>query len=106
MGRIVWTEPALDDVREIVRFIARDSSRHAEQVASEIIQTTQRLAGEPRTGWRVPEFDDDLVRELACYSYRIIYSIRDSTCFIVGVVHGSRDLARLFQRRESSPPIP
>jgi plasmid stabilization system protein ParE len=104
MGRIVWTEPALDDVREIVRFIARDSPRHAEQVAAEIIETTQRLPNEPRTGWRVPEFDEDLLRELMCYSYRIIYSIRDSTCFILAVVHGSRDLARLSHRRELNPP--
>jgi toxin ParE1/3/4 len=103
MGRIVWTEPALDDVRDILRFIAKDSPRYADQVASEIIQTTQRLLTEPRTGWRVPEFDDDLVRELTCYSYRIIYSIQNEFCFIVAVVHGSRDLVRLFERRAAGP---
>jgi hypothetical protein len=30
-------------------------------------------------------------------SYRIIYEVRGSDCYNVAVVHGSRDLTRVFQ---------
>lgn len=99
MGRIIWTEPALADVQEIVEFIARDSRRYAEQVAAEIVETSQRLLEHPRIGWRVPEFDDDSIRELLCNSFRVIYSIRGQDCILLAIVHASRDLAALLQRR-------
>ena len=104
MGKLVWTEPALGDVREIVRFVAKDSPRYAEKVAADIVETARRLIAEPRTGWRVPEFEDDLIRELFAYSYRVIYTIRDDACYILAVVQGNRDLSQLLARRGQVPP--
>jgi hypothetical protein len=37
---------------------------------------------------------------LICFSYRIVYAIRDGDCFVVAVVHGSRDLLKLIERRD------
>ena len=40
----------------------------------------------------VPEYDEDNVRELIVYSYRIIYRLEQDEVLIVAVVHGKRVL--------------
>jgi plasmid stabilization system protein ParE len=40
----------------------------------------------------VPEFDDENVRELVGYSYRIIYRLQPDEVLIVAVIHGKRVL--------------
>jgi toxin ParE1/3/4 len=40
----------------------------------------------------VPEFDNDDLRELIAYSYRIIYRVEASEVTIAAVIHGKRDL--------------
>jgi len=46
----------------------------------------------PRSGRKVPEFDDENIRELIAYSYRIIYLVEESEVLIAAVIHGSRML--------------
>jgi len=64
MGSVVWTEPALGDVREIIEFIAKDSRRYALKLADRIVTACRDLAKQPRSGGRVPEFDTDSLREI------------------------------------------
>lgn len=97
MGQVRWTEPALDDVYDIVGFVAKDSPAYAERLAARLMAAPRRLEIEPRTGWQVPEFDQDHIRELLVRPYRIIYVIRQDICSIVAVVHASRDLTKLFR---------
>jgi plasmid stabilization system protein ParE len=40
----------------------------------------------------VPEFDDEQLRELIAYSYRIIYQIQATELVIAAAIHGKRDL--------------
>ncbi|MCB1850462.1 MAG: type II toxin-antitoxin system RelE/ParE family toxin [Gammaproteobacteria bacterium] len=40
----------------------------------------------------MPELNNDQVRELSLYSYRIIYEIREQGIFVLAVVHKRRDL--------------
>jgi len=50
------------------------------------------LARFPRLGRKVPEFDDDDIRELLAYSYRIIYSVQEMEVVVSAVIHGKRIL--------------
>jgi len=36
MGQVHWSEPALDDLRDIVSFVAKDSPAYASRLASRI----------------------------------------------------------------------
>jgi len=45
-----------------------------------------------RAGRKVPEFDDDNVRELIVYSYRVIYRIQENAVVIAAVIHGKRNV--------------
>jgi plasmid stabilization system protein ParE len=40
----------------------------------------------------VPEFDDENVRELIAYSYRVIYRVEAEEVLVAAVIHGRRDL--------------
>jgi toxin ParE1/3/4 len=73
--RIVWTEPAVEDLRELHAYIARDSEVYASGFVERIILVAERLADHPQVGRVVPEKNDDNVRELLYQQYRIIYRI-------------------------------
>ena len=102
MGRIVWTDPAIDDLTQIMDYIARDSPRYALHVGERIYEAAGKLELGPRAGWIVPEFGLDHFREVLMRPYRLIYEIRNGGCYIVAVIHASRDLTRHV--RPSDPP--
>lgn len=69
MGRVVWTDPAIDDLQEIMDFIARDSPRYALRTGERIYEAVGRLSHGLRTGSIVPEFGVDHFREVLMYPY-------------------------------------
>lgn len=94
MGQVIWTEPALEDVRRIVEYIAFDSPAYAESEGARIVITTRQLASFPWSGRIVPEYQDENIRELICGTYRIMYVIRENACYVLAVIHTRRDLDR------------
>ncbi len=90
--RIVWSKRAADDLDAITGYIAADSPAYAGVVLKNIVNQTRILALFPRAGRRVPEFDDENIRELVAYSYRIVYRLQDDEALIVAVIHGKRIL--------------
>jgi toxin ParE1/3/4 len=56
------------------------------------VNQTRVLARFPQAGRKVPEFDDESIRELVVYSYRIIYRLQEEEAQIVAVIHGKRVL--------------
>jgi len=90
--RIGWSRRALNDLEGIAEHIAADSPTYAGIVAKKIVSQTRMLAQFPRSGRKVPEFDDENVRELVVYSYRIIYRILGADILIAAVIHGKRSL--------------
>lgn len=83
-----------DDLAQIRAFIAADSPRYARQFVERIIGAVRTLREFPLLGRTVPEADRDDVRELIFQNYRIIYHVETQRTFILGVIHGSRDLTR------------
>jgi toxin ParE1/3/4 len=93
--KIVWTEPAIDDLRNLHSYIAKDSTEYANSFVERIILSVEKLTNFPRIGRTVPEADEETIRELLYHNYRIIYRIRKELIEIVTVVHGRRDLGSL-----------
>jgi len=90
--RIVWSSRAAQDLDSITDYIAADSPAYAGVVLKNIVNQTRILARFPQAGRKVPEFDDENIRELVVYSYRIIYRLRQDEVLIVAVIHGKRVL--------------
>jgi toxin ParE1/3/4 len=94
-NRVVWSPRALADVEAIASYIASDSPFYAGSVVRRIIELTRTLEKFPRAGRKVPEFDDELLRELIAYSYRIIYRVESAEVVVAAVIHGKRDLGNI-----------
>lgn len=97
MAKVVWTGPALRDLEVIVRYIAMDSPRYAERFSKRLVQASRVLKEYLSLGRMVPEYQLPNLRELIHGAYRIIYEIREDTCYIEAVIHASRDLMRHYE---------
>lgn len=89
---VIWSQPAKADLRSIHDFIAHDSTHYAKKVVQDIREKTDILEQLPKLGRKVAELDDEQIRELSLYSYRIIYEIKDKGIFVLAVAHKRRDL--------------
>ena len=93
--KILWTEPAIEDLRNLHGYIARDSEVYASSFVQRIILAVERLSDFPRLGRVVPEADQDTIRELLYQNYRIVYRVKSELIEILTVIHGRRDLGSL-----------
>jgi len=91
--RVVWSSRALADVESIAAYIASDSPAYARIVVKKIVKLTRQLEQFPNSGRIVPEFQDQTIRELFAYSYRVIYNVKEEEILIASVIHGKRDLS-------------
>jgi plasmid stabilization system protein ParE len=67
---IIWSPDARDDLRDIVRFIARDNPRRAESFAYQLMTRTDILHEYPEAGRPVPEYRNPQIREIIFIPYR------------------------------------
>ena len=90
---VKWTAHAKSQVRHIHDYIAQDSALYARRVSEELVKKTIGLDELPRKGRRVPELNEDAVRELGLYSYRILYEIKsDDLIEVLAVIHKRQHL--------------
>lgn len=88
---VIWSAPAKKSLKNIYYFIAEDSKYYAKEVTEKIVARTEYLEVFPEMGRIVPEVNDDNVRELIIYSYRIIYEVVNNDIHILTIIHGKQD---------------
>lgn len=88
---VTWSDHAKADLRHIHDFIAAGSRHYAKTVTQGIVDKTMRLSELPRIGKVVPELDDEDIREVHMYSYRILYEIKADHTHVLAVVHKRQD---------------
>ena len=93
--RVTWSPRAVEELEDIARYIAGDSSVYAAAVVRTILNTTRNLSRFPFAGRIVPEFHDEKIREWFTYSYRVIYRIENDVVTVATIVHGKRMLNEL-----------
>ncbi len=97
---VTWTYPARVDLKEIRDYIAKDSLLYARKVSEEIVEASDTLALFPRRGRIVPELEENNIREIFLYSYRLIYEIVNTDIYILALVHGRRNISPADISRE------
>ena len=98
-----WTEAAANDLDAIADHIAEDSPNYAAALVCEARDAARSLAHLADRGRIVPEWDDSSVRELFIGNYRMLYQVTEQAVFIIGFIHGARDLRALWQREGRLP---
>ena len=88
--QIVWTEVAWNDLEAIADHIAKDSEHYAASVVLEAREAARSLVTMAHRGRVVPEFKEPKIRELLLGNYRLIYSLTDTTVYILAFIHGAR----------------
>ena len=73
--KVVFTAHAVSRLRQILAFIAADSPANAVSMVERIIARAETLDTQSFRGRRVPEYQQDNVREVDEPPYRIIYRV-------------------------------
>ena len=87
MVKVIWTDSSIQDLDNIGDYIAKDSVRYAEITVSELFGSVEILDRNPKAGSKVPEFNDESVRQLIRGSYRIVYQIIDEYRIDILTIH-------------------
>mgnify|MGYP001599177510 CR=1 FL=1 len=92
--KIEWTEPALSDLEGIRDYIRKDSEYYATRFVERIITAVETLEKFPKMGRNVPEAEEENIRELLFYNYRVMYRVETKRILILAIVHGARNLSQ------------
>ncbi len=92
MVRVKWDSEAIQDLKEIKAYIAKDSKLQAQRVVDKIRVSVRRIKIFPEIGAGVQDLSDPTLREILVFRYRILYRFVNDEIHIVAVVHGARQL--------------
>ena len=105
--RIEWAPAAIDDLDEILEFIAvREGIDVALHIYAKIIARVDTLTTHPTRGRIVPELKESGIkdyREPILRPYRVFFRVMGRVVGIVGVLDGRRDLEELLLNRVLEP---
>lgn len=90
---VVWTEPALDQLREIHDRLSEFSTAYGTRMVDRLTRQADQIGQFPLSGRAVPEFALRTVREVMVSPYRIIYIVGVDRIEVLAVFHGARHLA-------------
>ncbi|HCE43544.1 MAG TPA: type II toxin-antitoxin system RelE/ParE family toxin [Lentisphaeria bacterium] len=91
--KVHWTESAVEDLKGIKYYIAKDSEYYAINFTDRIISSVEKLSSLPEMGRKIPEADENNIREIILRPYRIIYQIQEDSINIITIVNSARDLS-------------
>ncbi len=94
--KLIWSPQAIEDIQAIAEFIARDSATYADSTVERLFRAPERLTQFPKLGRIVPEKNEEYIREIFVFQYRVIYEILTSEIHILTVVHGKRIIEDLL----------
>ena len=98
-----WAQAALDDLDSVAGHIGKDSPNYAATFVRDVLEAGCSLAQMAERGRVVPEWHEDSIRELLLGNYRLIYQVTEQVVYVVGLVHGARDLDALWKREGRQP---
>lgn len=99
--KVVWTDPAVEDLESTIQFIARDSEAYAATLAQAFCDAGDSLAEFGERGHRVRDTELKDYRELLIGRYRLVYRVERERVLIVGVFHGSRQIRKVLRDRRA-----
>lgn len=90
MADIVWTQTAIEDLQAIGKYIEKGSFYYSKIVVQKIYNAVSRLEDFPMSGRKIPEFDNENLREVLSQNYRIFYFLEENQVSILTIVHNKQ----------------
>jgi toxin ParE1/3/4 len=90
--KVHWTDSAEKHLDAIYSYIAQNSSEYAICMIDRLTRRSIQIADFPFSGRKVPEYDNESIREVIEGPYRIIYLIKDNQIDIIAVIHGAMNI--------------
>lgn len=89
--KLVFTDEARADLRQIGDWIAQDNPLRAVTFVDELEERCRQLTSTPKAYQLVPRFEARGVRRVPHRDYLIFYRIVGDTVEVLHVLHGARD---------------
>ncbi len=86
--KIIWSPRSKAQLIDIAEYIALDKPAAANRWLESVFREVDKLELFPKFGRKVPEFNQEDIREIIFGNYRIIYKIKENEIIIASVRHG------------------
>jgi toxin ParE1/3/4 len=96
MAEIVWTSPAIDDLKNIAEYIALSNLSAAQTLTKKVFDKISRLEDHPESGKRPQELINLNYCEVIVNPCRIFYKVDSDKVYILHVMRQERDLRRFL----------
>ncbi len=100
--QVLWTEKAINDLTNIINYIAQDSPETAKAISNNIENKSQSLKTFPFQGRKIPELENtdlNYYRELIEQKWRIMYYLEKKIVYIVSILDSRRNVKKIiFQK--------
>ena len=90
MARLIWSEPALNDLESIAEYIALDKPDAARRYVQRVFQAVERLTSFPKSGSVPPEVPHLPYRQVVVPPCRIFYRTEGEDILIVFVMRSEQ----------------
>lgn len=100
--RVQWTASARQDLREIIHYIAEDSTTNALQQLERIECRAKSLNRNPNRGRLVPELLSigiSTYREMVIRPWRLLYRVEGKHVYVIALLDSRRNLADILLER-------
>lgn len=92
---IVWESRAKQELQDIYDFIFLNSPQNAENVITELVSIAESISNMPFKHPKEPYFNDENIRFVPKWSYKIIYFIGDIDITILSIFNTSQNSIRI-----------
>ena len=100
--KIIWTNVAENDLKNIIEYISVDSPQNALKILKKNKQKATNLYTLPERGRIVPELQDQGVlqyRELVIPPWRLIYRTSERKIFVLSVIDSRQNVEDILLKR-------
>jgi addiction module RelE/StbE family toxin len=90
MARVIWAQPAIEDLDAIADYISLDKPLAAKRFVQRVFSRVEQLENHPKSGSVPPELKGTQYRQLVIPPVRIFYRTQKDVVYIVYVMRGER----------------
>jgi len=98
--KVIWAYTAEEDLDSAAEYIHKDSPVYAASFVDRALNAGRSLDKFAERGRIVPELNEENIREIFVYSYRLIYRIEGDQISVLALIHGYRDFQHAWDEKE------